>query len=81
MCNDCILTADQAELSIRRIAYQIHEDNSNEKKIVIAGVMANGNQVARSIAKVLRSISNIEVIDCQIQIDKKNPMRNDPRKK
>ena len=74
MYNDCILSAEQAELSIRRIAYQIHEDNSNEKKIVVAGVMSNGNQVARSIAKVLRSISNIEVIDCQIQIDKKNPI-------
>ena len=75
MYNDCILTAEQAELSIRRIAYQIHEDNTDEKRIVIAGVMSNGNQVAKSIAKVLRSISDIEVMDCQIQIDKKN-LRN-----
>jgi pyrimidine operon attenuation protein/uracil phosphoribosyltransferase len=74
MYNDCILTAEQAELSIRRIAYQIYEDNINEKKIIISGVMLNGNQVAKSIAKVLRSISEIEVIDCQIQIDKKNPI-------
>ena len=73
MYNDCILTAEQAELSIRRIAYQILEDNSGEKRIVIAGVMSNGNQVAKSIAKVLRSISDIEVMDCQIQIDKKIP--------
>ena len=62
MQNDCILTAEQANLSIRRIAYQIYEDNTNEKSIVIAGVMSNGNQVAKSIAEVLRSISNLEVI-------------------
>jgi pyrimidine operon attenuation protein/uracil phosphoribosyltransferase len=76
MYNDCILTTKQAELSIRRIAYQILEDNSNEKRIVIAGVMSNGNHVAKSIAKILRSISNIKVMDCQIQIDKKNPRNN-----
>jgi pyrimidine operon attenuation protein/uracil phosphoribosyltransferase len=35
--------------------------------------MSNGNQVAKSIAKVLRAISDIEVMDCQIQIDKKTP--------
>ena len=73
MYNDCILTSEQAELSIRRIAYQIYEDNTKEDKIIIAGVMTNGNHVAESIAKILRSISNLEVIDCQIHVDKKNP--------
>ena len=46
MYNDCILTSEQAELSIRRIAYQIYEDNTKEDKVIIAGVVANGNQVA-----------------------------------
>ena len=73
MYNNCILTAEQAKLSIRRIAYQIYEDNTNEKRLVIAGVMSNGYQVAKSITKVLRSISDIELIDCKIHIDKKNP--------
>ena len=75
MYNDCILTAEQAKLSLQRIAYQIHEDNINEKRIFIAGVMSNGSHVAKSISKILRSISNIEVIDCEIQIDKKNPRK------
>ena len=75
MYNVCILTAEQAKLSLQRIAYQIHEDNINEKRIFIAGVMSNGSHVAKSIAKILRSISNIEVIDCEIQIDKKNPRK------
>ena len=68
MYNDCILTSKPAELSIRRIAYQIYEDNTKEDKVIIAGVMTNGNKVAESIAKILRSISHLEVIDCQIQI-------------
>lgn len=76
MHNDCILTSEQAELSIQRIAYQIYEDNTEEEKIIIAGVMTNGNRVAKSIANVLRSISNREVIDCQIDMDKKNPRAN-----
>ena len=73
MYNDCILTSEQAELSIRRIAYQIYEDNTKEDKVIIAGVMTNGNHVAESIAKILRSISDLEVIYCQVQLDKKNP--------
>ena len=68
MYNDCILTSKQAELSIRRIAYQIYEDNTKEDKVIIAGVITNGNQLAKSIAKILRSISDLEVIDCQIQV-------------
>ena len=73
MYKDCILTSEQAEHSIRRIAYQIYEDNTKEDKVIIAGVMTNGNHVAESIAKILRSISDLEVIDCQIHVDKKNP--------
>lgn len=76
MYNNCILTSEQAELSIRRIAYQILEDNSDRERIIIAGVMSNGNKVAKSISKVLRSISNIEVTNCQININKKNPRNN-----
>ena len=72
MYKDCILTSEQAEHSIRRIAYQIYEDNTKEDKVIIAGVMTNGNHVAESIAKILRSISDLEVIDCQIHVDKKN---------
>ena len=71
MYNDCILTSEQAELSIRRIAYQIYEDNTKEDKVIIAGVMTNGNHVAESIAKILRSISDLEVIDCQFTWIKK----------
>ena len=73
MYKDCILTSEQAEHSIRRIAYQIYEDNTKEDKVIIAGVMTSGNHVAESIAKILRSISDLEVIDCQIHVDKKNP--------
>ena len=36
-------------------------------------MITNGNQVAKSIAKILRSISDLEVIDCQILVNKKNP--------
>jgi len=75
MYNDCILTAEQAELSIRRIAYQILEDNSGKKRIVVAGVMSNGNLVAKSIAKVLRAKSDNEVMDCQNHIDKKKTQK------
>jgi pyrimidine operon attenuation protein/uracil phosphoribosyltransferase len=73
MSNNCILTAEQAELSIRRIAYQIYELNEKESTVIIAGIMTNGNKLAEAIATKLKSISDLKVINCQVHLDKKNP--------
>ena len=73
MSNNCILTAEQAELSIRRIAYQIYELNGKESTVIIAGIMTNGNKLAEAIATKLKSISDLKVINCQVHLDKKNP--------
>ena len=74
MAKDCILTAEQSALRIRRIAFQIHESNTDVNEIVIAGIMSNGFKLAEEIAKVLSEISSLKVVCCQVHINKKSPL-------
>ena len=69
-----ILTNEQIQNKTRRIAYQIYEDNFNEKEIIIAGIIGNGYIFAQKICSVLAEISDIKVSLCEIIIDKKNPL-------
>jgi pyrimidine operon attenuation protein/uracil phosphoribosyltransferase len=68
------LTADQSALRIRRIAFQIHESNTDVDEIVVAGIMSNGFKLAEEIARVLTEISSIKVVCCQVIINKKSPL-------
>ncbi|AOW19870.1 phosphoribosyltransferase family protein [Urechidicola croceus] len=75
MTNSIILTNEEINHKIKRIAYQILESNSFEKEIVIAGIADNGFIFAKKIKAILNEISKIEVILCEVKIDKKNPLK------
>jgi pyrimidine operon attenuation protein/uracil phosphoribosyltransferase len=65
-----LLNARQIDQRVNRIAYQIYEDNINEKEIVVAGIMKNGYRVAEKIAEVIRNISPLLVTMAEVHIDK-----------
>jgi len=67
-----ILDAIQIEQKVKRIAYQIYENNSNEKEIILAGIAKNGYVFAHKIGASLQEISDIKVTMCEVVIDKKN---------
>ena len=69
-----ILDQKQIDHKIRRIAYQIYENNVSEKEVVIAGIFENGFIFAKKIKNVIEKISPINVIMCKVIIDKKNPI-------
>ena len=73
MSKNIILTNQEIEHKIKRIAYQIYETFVDEDEIVIAGIAANGFVFAKKIAMVLESISLIKVSLCEVQIDKQHP--------
>ena len=66
-----ILNKDQAAKKIDRIAYQIWENNSKEKDIVLAGISVRGYKLAGILAKKLESISGLNVILVEIVVNKK----------
>lgn len=74
--NNVILTHDEIVHKIKRIAYQIYENNAEEKEIVLAGIETNGYTLAKKLKTILKKISQIEPILCKVTIDKKNPIND-----
>lgn len=73
MSRSIILNNQQINHKIRRIAFQIYENNIDEREIVIAGISKNGFILAKKIKKSLESISDIEVKLCEVKMNKKRP--------
>ncbi|WP_372918504.1 phosphoribosyltransferase family protein [Salegentibacter sp.] len=69
-----ILTHEQIQHKIKRIAYQIYENNLEEKEIVLAGISKNGYEFAQRLKKWLEEISSLKISLCEVKIDKKNPL-------
>ena len=71
-----ILEQDQIDKIIKRIAYQILENNSEELEIFLIGIKNNGYILAELIYHQLKQISNLNVILYSIQINKKDPLKS-----
>lgn len=68
-----ILTKEVAEKKLRRMAFEILENNIDEKEILIAGIKESGSVVARVIQEMLAEISSIKTELITITLDKKQP--------
>ncbi len=71
-----ILNHHQIEHIIRRIAYQILEANVEEKRIIIAGIDGGGLDFAKKIQRVLKQITEAEILLCKVSMDKTNPIKS-----
>lgn len=69
-----ILSNEQIQHKTKRIAYQIYESNINEKQVILAGIKENGYIFAKRIKEALEKISPIEVVLCEVIINKKKPL-------
>jgi pyrimidine operon attenuation protein / uracil phosphoribosyltransferase len=70
-----ILTQEVAEKKLRRMAYEILENNAGEQQLILAGIRENGSVIAGNIQRLLREIAGdrlaIDLIT--ITLDKKKP--------
>ena len=66
-----ILTRQQIKQKLTRMAWQIYEANYKESSIVLAGINGNGFVLAERLAKLIQSISSINVILTEVIINKK----------
>nr|WP_314835382.1 phosphoribosyltransferase family protein [uncultured Flavobacterium sp.] len=73
MSKNIILTNQEIEHKIKRIAYQIYETFVDEDEIVIAGIANNGFVFAKKIASALETISSIKISLCEVKVNKQNP--------
>lgn len=68
-----ILSKEVVEKKLRRMAYEIVENNIDEKEIILAGIRESGSVVARVIQKMLGEISSIKTELVTITLDKREP--------
>lgn len=67
-----ILNKQQIQQKINRMAYQVLEDNLNEKEIILAGIWDRGYKLALRLKKVLLEISALKVTMMRIDLEKDN---------
>jgi pyrimidine operon attenuation protein / uracil phosphoribosyltransferase len=69
-----ILDAAVIETKLLRMAYEIIENNFDEKEIVIAGIQGRGVDIATILVQKMQTISSIKVHQIMLQINKQNPV-------
>ncbi|HEV3251164.1 MAG TPA: phosphoribosyltransferase family protein [Puia sp.] len=68
-----ILTRQVAEKKLRRMAYEILENNSEENQLILAGIRESGSVIARNIQTLLTEIAHMKTELITITLDKKFP--------
>jgi pyrimidine operon attenuation protein/uracil phosphoribosyltransferase len=71
-----ILTHKQVEQKIRRLAYQIYENNFDQKSVALVGIQTMGFFLAKAIQEVLQEISPLEISLLSLEINKNQPLFN-----
>ncbi|HVV54933.1 MAG TPA: phosphoribosyltransferase family protein [Mucilaginibacter sp.] len=67
-----ILNEHQIAQKIDRIAYQLLEDNFDEKEIIIAGILPRGNFIAERLKNILDKIAPFKSTLMTIELDKQS---------
>jgi pyrimidine operon attenuation protein/uracil phosphoribosyltransferase len=76
MSKNIILTNQEIEHKITRIAYQIYETFVDEQEVVLAGIATNGFVFAQKIAEQLQKIAPLKIFLCEVVIDKQHPQQS-----
>lgn len=73
MAKNYILDAATANRKMQRMAYEIVENNLEEKQVILAGIRESGSVIARNIQQLLNQIGNLQTELITITLDKKHP--------
>lgn len=76
MASKQILNGVQILQKIKRIAFEIYENNFEEQEMVIAGIKGQGYIMAKMLAQNIQEISAIKANFVQIIFDKDSPYDN-----
>lgn len=71
-----ILTDEQVRRKIRRMAYEIYENNYTAKEIILAGIMDQGYELAKLLSNELEDISPLKTTLVSISLDKAKPTQS-----
>lgn len=72
-----ILSDAQVRQKIKRIAYEIYENNFQEKEVILAGILDQGYALANLILEELKEIAPFKVTLIEVRLDKFAPTQSD----
>jgi len=70
-----LLNSRQINQRVKRIAYQIYEDNLNETELTIAGIANSGYIFAQLLKNALEQICPFPIQLIEIRLNKENPIQ------
>lgn len=73
------LILDKAQITqkIKRIAYEIYENNFQEKELVVAGIYDKGYILAQLLKSELEEIAPAKVLLVKVMLDKQAPLQSE----
>ena len=71
-----ILNHKQVGQRLNRLAWQVYEQCSDEKEIIIAGIGKNGYSLAVRIGKLVESISPVQARVTRVELNKDFPLEH-----
>lgn len=69
-----VLDQNAIRRRLHRMALEVAEQNSEEKTVIIAGIMGNGEVVAQNLIEELRALGQFETVYVQVSLNKKDPL-------
>jgi pyrimidine operon attenuation protein/uracil phosphoribosyltransferase len=73
---DLILNKNQIEQKVKRIAFEIFENNINEKELILAGIPPAGYKLAKMLVDELSKITPFKLTLGKIDLDKKGKLNS-----
>lgn len=71
-----ILTHKQILQKLKRMAFEVYENNFREDEIVLAGIASKGTVVARMLGKELSNVSPLKLHYIEVSLDKEQPTQS-----
>ena len=68
-----VLDRESVSRKLRRMAFEVAEQNIDEKQLIIAGIEGNGEIVAKCLVKDLKEVASIQTDSITIRLNKKEP--------
>lgn len=74
---ELVLDSEKVTQKIKRIAYEIYENNFKEKSIILAGIDGQGYSFAKLLAAELEGISPLQIKVVKVSLDKLAPQQSE----
>jgi pyrimidine operon attenuation protein / uracil phosphoribosyltransferase len=74
---ELVLDSEKVNQKIKRIAYEIYENNFKEKSIILAGIDGQGYSFAKLLAAELEGISPLQLKVVKVSLDKLAPQQSE----